>query len=148
MLKVYLAGPLAGLTFDEAQGWRLQVATALAPDIEAYSPLRGKQVIRKEGVIGTAAYPQTMTTDRAILTRDHKDCITSDLVFVNLLRTRKASIGTCMEIAWAFDRQIPLVVAAPSDGHAHDHPMVRAAINFVVGSLDEAIAVTRSILLP
>ena len=46
--SVYLAGPIKGLTFDEGQEWRDVITDMLEPEIDAFSPLRWKQVLRKE----------------------------------------------------------------------------------------------------
>jgi nucleoside 2-deoxyribosyltransferase len=145
--KVYLAGPIAGLTFDEGQDWRIDVTERLSPKIECYSPLRNKQFLKEYGVIGTAEYDKPMSTDRGIMTRDHNDCITSDLIFCNLLDTKRVTIGTVMEIAWAFAYRKPLVVLMEKSNNLHDHPMIREAIGYRTESVDEAIAITRAILL-
>jgi len=146
--KVYLAGPIAGLTFDGAQGWRQDVQDALEPDIQCFSPLRNKGYLRSEGVITTKEYQSPLARDRGIMTRDHWDCQTSDLILVNFLGADKISQGTDMEIAWAFAYRKPLVVAMEAEGNPHDHPMIRQAIDYRVTTLREAIAITRAILLP
>lgn len=145
--KVYLAGPIAGLTYDEGQDWRENVKDALAPDIECYSPLRNKEFLRTSGVIGTSAFTHPMATDRGIMTRDHFDCQTSDLIFCNLLGTARVTIGTVMEIAWAFAYRKPLVVVMEKGNNLHDHPMIREAIGYRTDNFVEATAITRAILL-
>jgi nucleoside 2-deoxyribosyltransferase len=145
--KVYLAGPIAGLTFDDAQDWRADVTEMLAPQIECYSPLRNKQFLRDHGVISTGQYTSPMATDRGIMTRDHWDCQTSDAIFCNLLGTTKVTIGTVMEIAWAFSYRKPLVVVMERNNNLHDHPMIREAIGYRTDSMNEAIAITRAVLL-
>jgi hypothetical protein len=109
--KVYLAGPIAGLTFDGAQDWRDEVTEMLASEIACYSPLRNKQFLRNSGVITQTAYANPMASDRGIMTRDHFDCQTSDAIFVNLLGAERVTIGTVMEIAWGFAYRKPVVVA-------------------------------------
>jgi nucleoside 2-deoxyribosyltransferase len=146
--KIYLAGPIAGLTFDDAQDWREDVRAMLAPEIDAYSPLRQKHFLRKHGVIEQTAYTNPMATDRGIMTRDHWDCQTSDLILCNLLDTKRVTIGSVMEIAWAYAYRKPLIVVMEPSGNLHDHPMVRDAIGYRVPTLDAAVAVARAILLP
>lgn len=148
--KVYLAGAISGLAFDDAQDWRAYVRGALEPTgIDAYSPLRQKHFLENVGPIDPngsyGVWP--LSTDRGIMTRDHFDCQSSDLIFVNLLGATRVSIGTVMEIAWAFAYRKPLVMAM-EDGNLHDHPMIREAIGYRVPTLDHAIAVTQAILLP
>ncbi len=81
------------------------------------------------------------------MTRDHQDVITADVVLVNLLGAcQRVTIGTVMEIAWAWDRQIPVVVMIEKQANVHDHPMIREAIGFRVDNLDDGIACVRSLL--
>lgn len=147
--KVYLAGPIAGLTYDEGQDWREYAMAALdAHGIAGYSPLRNKSFLRSAGVIGKAAYANPMASDRGIMARDHNDCKTSDAILVNLMGAKSVSQGTVMEIAWAYAYRIPLVVAMEETSNLHDHPMIRAALDYRVTSLDQAIAIVAAVLLP
>ena len=148
MFKVYLAGPITGLTFDGAQDWRNQVAADLGPHIQCYSPLRAKEFLRGKGVLDGSYREDVMSSDRGIMTRDHFDFQTSDLIFVNLLGSDRVSIGTVMEIAWGFAYRKPVVIAMADNGCLHDHPMIREAVGFRVNSLEAAVQTTRRVLLP
>ena len=146
--KIYLAGAISGLTYDDAEAWRHGVASALSPDIECFSPLRNKQYLRSEGVLEQSYPHSAFSSDRGINTRDHWDCMTSDLIFVNLLGASRVSIGTVMEIAWAYAYRKPCVVVMEPSGNVHEHPMIREAIGFRVQTLEEGIVAARAILLP
>lgn len=141
--KVYLAGPIAGLTYDGAQYWR-EVAIDMLKEhgIDGYSPLRNKRFLRDHGAIGVGQWNNVMASDRGIMTRDHYDCMTSDAIICNLLSAEKVTIGSVMEIAWAFAYRKPLVVMMEPSGNLHDHPMIREAIGYRVTNLGEAVAVT------
>jgi len=147
--KVYLAGPIAGLTFDEGQGWRTRAAADLGRDgIHCYSPLRGKKgYLAEAGVLGNGAYPSPLATDAAVMGRDFFDCRRADCLLVHLAGARTASLGTAMELAWAFQWHKP-VIATWDDGGAHDHPMVRQAVTHRAQTLEEAVALVRAVLLP
>ena len=150
--KVYLAGPVAGKTFNEAQGWREQFAAMLdrtvGPAITCYSPLRGKRdVAERSKRIGLGSYEHPLATDRAIMARDHYDCRTADLIVAHLADADRVSLGTCMELAFAYEMN-KLVVATLKPGGLHDHPMVRAAITHRARDLDEAALMVRLILCP
>lgn len=147
MFKVYMAGPISGLTFDEAIIWRQYVAEKLAPEIAAYSPLRQKNFLQAEGKLHQSYNYNPLATDRGINTRDHFDCQTSDLILCNFLGTVKVSVGTVMEIAWAFAYRKPLIMVIEDSMNIHDHPMVREAISYRTQNLDEAIKITKSVLL-
>ncbi len=146
--KIYLAGAISGLTYDDAEAWRINVAKALSPDIECFSPLRNKQYLRVEGVLEQSYPHNVFSSDKGINTRDHWDCMTSDLIFVNLLGASRVSIGTVMEIAWAHAYRKPCVVVMEQSGNVHEHPMIREAIGFRVQTIEEGIVAARAILLP
>jgi nucleoside 2-deoxyribosyltransferase len=146
--KVYLAGPISGLTYDEGQDWRQEFTQLMPEQIQCYSPLRAKDYLREHGILEQSYSMHTLSSDRGINTRDHFDCSTSDLIIANLLGATRISIGTVMEIAWAFAYRKPLVVIMEPEGNVHDHPMTREAFGFRVSSLDEAAIIVPRILLP
>jgi nucleoside 2-deoxyribosyltransferase len=146
--KVYLAGPITGLTFGNAQSWREYAKDRLSPDIDAFSPLRQKDFLANHGVLDQSYSDSPLSTDRGINTRDHHDCKTSDLILCNLLDAHRVSIGTVMEVAWSFAYRVPLVMVMPESGGVHDHPMVRECIGFRTDCLDHALDITMAILLP
>lgn len=143
-MKVYLAGPMDGLTAWDAHVWRSAAALALASHgIEAFSPLRGKVRDPSEVIVDNRRFP-----DRFINARDHNDCMTSDAILVNLLGAKKVSVGTTMEIAWAKAYRKPLIVAMELSGNPHDHPMVRDCIDFWATDLTSAIELVVDVLRP
>lgn len=148
MPKVYLAGPIAGLTFEGCTNWRNEVAEMLLPYIDGFSPMRAKEYFKGQGVISKNAYTQTLSSDRGILTRDHWDCMTADLIFVNLLGAQSISQGTVMEIAFGHAYRKPIVCVMEPKGNLHDHPMIRQAIDFRFEDIKSAVEVTKAILLP
>lgn len=149
---VYLAGPITGLNYPGCTEWREAVAAELeAAGIKAFSPLRAKAYLQSIAVISghgkEYAHLGVMSQARAVMTRDRFDATRCDVLFVNLLGAKAPSIGTVMEIAWADLKRIPIVCAIEDAGNPHEHMMVNEAIGFRVPTLEEAIHVTRSILL-
>lgn len=154
--KVYLAGPITGCAYGECTNWRDGVKQHLEDvsngRIEGYSPLRSKEYLKDEKTIKDF-YPDTfsvMSTQRGIYTRDRYDCKTSDLVLVNMLGAKIVSIGTVMEVAWADAWDIPIVYVTepvPED-NIHNHSMMREACPFTVHTLEEAVMLTKKILMP
>lgn len=145
--SVYLAGSITGLSWNEATSWRQHVAAALAPNIRCFSPLRAKQYLARKRALKDSYLAHVMSLSRSINERDHHDCMTCDLIFVNLLGAKRISIGTVMEVAWGFAYR-KLVVLALDRGGVHDHSMLRESSSFVVHDLPAAIEVTRAALLP
>lgn len=145
--RIYLSGPICGLTFAEATQWRHDVFEELADFAEILDPMRDvapvDTVLDSGGSRSTA--DQVMSTDRGIVIRDHNDTITSTILFVNLLGAQRASIGTVAEIAWAYQR-MPIVVVMENEGNPHDHPFIRDMASYRVDSIERALNVTRSIM--
>lgn len=146
--KVYLAGPISGLTYDEGQSWRTMFSAHMPKEIRCYSPLRKKEHLRDMGILEQSYEEAVLSSDRGINTRDHFDCLTSDLIVANLLGVTRVSIGTVMEMAWAFAYRKPLVVIIEPTGNVHDHPMARETFGFRVSTIKEAAQVVPTILLP
>ncbi len=141
-LRVYLAGPIANRTYDDAINWRMNAFNLLyAHDIEALDPMRAKGALRNT-VIGQDfnAYQHygQFYTARGITTRDRSDVMRSDALLVNLLG-EDISAGTMIELGWADAYRKP-VVAMIREGNRYDgHPMVHGIIGYKAKDLDEAV---------
>jgi nucleoside 2-deoxyribosyltransferase len=147
--KVYLAGPISGLTYDQGQDWRIAASLALARHhIAGYSPLRAKAYLRSKGVIDQAYEDTCLSCDRGIITRDRWDVMTADAVLFYLVGATKVSVGTIMELGWADAFRKPTVVIMEDAGNVHEHPMVREVTGFRVTTLEEGIEVLDKILNP
>lgn len=148
---VYLSGPMAGLTVQQANEWRAEVRKNLEPDVLCLSPLRGLDDL--QGVIQPKYHPNmkegfAATNSQMALTRDFLDTKRADIILINLLGAQRVSIGTVLEIAWGFAMHKPLVVAMEPEGNPHDHCLVNESIHVRVYSVEELWRVARSLLLP
>ncbi|KKN32419.1 hypothetical protein LCGC14_0814070 [marine sediment metagenome] len=152
---VYLAGPMAGCTYDEADGWR-QYVRNLLPECDVRSPMRGKNFLQDLKTIPTGigvqshelavnAVDAAISSPHAIVIRDHADVTEADAVIVNLSKATSVSIGTCFELAWCWEQQKPAVVVMPKDS-PHEHPFIREAAYAVVPSINDAVMVARTYL--
>lgn len=146
MNYIYLAGPISGVTYDGATEWRERMAAALdTKETKTFSPMRGKEYLKAQGTLHSGTYDGTMTGAKAIMGRDFFDCTRSTVVVINLLNTKKVSIGTVMELAWCYQAQIPTIVLM-EPGNIHDHVMANEACTYKVGSIEEAISVAKVLL--
>lgn len=147
--RIYLAGGISGYTYDEAEEWRDQVRQALKDyPIDCYSPLRAKSFLRSEGIIDKSYEYNPLSSAKGILYRDHDDCVKADLLFVNFLKATSTSVGTAMELAWAFDNQIIVVAVMEKDAQFNTHPMMTECMTYRVETLEDGIHITKAILLP
>jgi hypothetical protein len=71
-------------------------------------------------------------TSRGVMTRDFFDCNRADVVLVNFVGAKTVSIGTVMEIAWAYQKHTPVVVAmddAPATVRPDDRAWLAALLD-------------------
>ena len=149
---VYLAGPIAGISGSDATDWRHYALARLEIHcIECLSPMRAKAALGEQEKISTNYHDYerlgTFFTSKAIMARDFNDVRRADVLLVNLLGAPRPSLGTVMELAWAYAMQKPAVVAIEPSGNPNDdHPLIHEAMPFRVDSLDDAIDAVAVIL--
>lgn len=150
MKSVYLAGPIAGLTYQSATDWRDYAKKRLAQfGIDGRSPMRDKSHLKSETVLTDQGYEQRpLSTQKGIVCRDHYDATHCDVILMNLAGAKKASIGSMVELGWASDRQIPIVTILDLNetGNPHTHAFVKELSGFIVPTLDEALDIVISLL--
>lgn len=149
--RIYLAGPIGHLSFEDATAWRESAKKKLeAAGIAAYSPMRSKDFLNALPVMPSKpnVYDHPLATSKGVMARDHHDCISADALLVNFKGFTKVSLGTAMELAWAYDRHIPVVVVAEPDNVNISHPMATEAVDFRVDTIEEAIELIKTIVLP
>lgn len=148
-MRIYLAGPISGCEFDECTDWRYQFTCLIPRSIQCLSPMRGKEFLKAHGTI-EGDYPELgpLATSRGIITRDFFDCTRSDIVLVNFLNSgNRVSIGTCMEVAWAYMARKPLIMIS-EEANVHNHPMMAEATGYRVKTIQEAADICKIILCP
>ena len=155
---VYLAGPITGLTYEEARfGWREEFADLIDrmgfDHIHLRSPMRGKdflKVIREALSCSETQYPDNpMGTSAGITTRDYNDVKTSDAMVACFLESNNVpSLGTAAEYGYAHAWQIPIItVGAPDDPNVK-HVMLKRMSGFRVDTLEEAAIILGYLLTP
>jgi nucleoside 2-deoxyribosyltransferase len=138
--KVYLCGPISGLTIEECTAERERVMLQLAAcGIEAYSPLRGKKHLVPSGqIIGSGAYDAVIGRANGIIGRDRNDVLRCDALLADLRGAKKASIGSMVEFGWADAWRKPIVTVMEK-GNVHDHVFVNHLSTYVTHSIDDAV---------
>ena len=142
-MNIYLAGQISGLTKEEAFGWRdcLKDKLEYLPNVRVLVPERADFVGGSGD--GDASYLQEIDRQRGeeAAQKDFNAICCSNIVLFNLLYTRKISIGTLIEMGWAFTLgKYVLVVLQP--GTVYDHSFVHWCASQIVDNLDEALRVT------
>jgi nucleoside 2-deoxyribosyltransferase len=145
--RVYLAGPIKGLSYDGATDWRAIVGAMLrVRNIHSLSPMRYKFYLQNETNLDSTTYTHPLSTPKGLTTRDRNDVFTCDALIVNLLGAERVSVGTMIELGWADAKRKPIVVVMEPGGNLHDHPMVQELAGFRVPTLPEAVELVAAIL--
>lgn len=169
MKKVYLAGPITGSSWSQSEDWRNSLKQKAKKftitdtdggmwcdvkypfeDVRFYSPLRGKDYLKGPEAIKDSYTEHKFSTAKSIMLRDHYDVETADAVIANLTGATRVSIGTVMEIAWAYAYRKPVICIieepekqeigfAASSGNIHEHAMLNEAIWWRAKNIDEAL---------
>ena len=149
---VYLAGAIAGTEGNEAFNWREVASLRLRErNVECLSPMRAKTALRAAGRISRDFHDYEhngpLFTSNGIMTRDSTDVRRCDALLVNLRGLTKPSLGTVMELGWAYILNKPAVVVIEPTGNPHDnHPMIHETMSFRVESLEDGIDLVASVL--
>ena len=153
---VYLAGPISGQSYEGSVDWREEAHERLAPDIECFSPMRGKEFLDQlKGILpannegwkgqGFTSLEKELIQQHAIVRRDFWDVERCDMILANLLpaeETEMVSIGTCYEMSLALWLR-KIVVVVMGEGNIHDHYFVRESAWVVVKTMEEAYTALR-----
>lgn len=146
-MLVYLAGPISGETYAEATDWRRDFAGRfLGGGITCLDPMRGKAYLDVPDTIKDEYADTQLSSARGITVRDRFDTMRADIVVMNLLGAKKASIGSMIEAGWLDSKRIPLVLVMEPEGNIHHHAMLREIASWVVPSLDAAAQIVQSLL--
>ena len=140
---IYLAGPIAGLTEEEATTWRHDVNFMLPDNIIGISPLRCEPV--KPGMMYTSpgAVDKMWSDPRAINAKNWLDTESADLVLAYLpkeMNDKRPSIGTIIEIGWTLGLKKPLIVVS-DDKQLLNHPLIECNAAWRLDNLDDAVEV-------
>lgn len=151
---VYLAGAIANQRYHEAVDWRDEARVFFdAVGVTPLSPMRAKRKLDRPGPISndfrtySGSEYGPFYTSRGIMTRDHNDVKRSDVLLVNLEGLAKPSLGTIMELGWAYTYQKPVVCCLEPDNIHLTHPMVAEAIGALrFDDLNEAMTAVLVVL--
>ena len=151
---IYLAGPITGLTHDEARyGWRESFRDLMLEydHIFCSSPMRGKEMLKDFGVLTSGkGYPDNaMATPTGITTRDRNDVrMCSVMVACFLESGGRLSGGTFIEYGWADAYGKPIVVIGDEDDPNVQHLMAQAIYGYRVETIEEAAEIVGRLLTP
>jgi nucleoside 2-deoxyribosyltransferase len=138
MLKIYLAHPIKGLSFDQVKAYYDTVVPKLFWDYDVFYPMIGKGYLKDETVLKAGGYQQPLSTNHAILGRDRWMVQTSDVVYVDFTGSKEVSIGCVMEMAFAKSYGKHIIATIP-EGDVHNHAFVLECADVVFRTQSEAM---------
>ncbi len=117
-MKIYLCGPINACSDQECSDWRNEVKTW---GFDTLDPMRRDYRGKENDCV------------KEIVELDKVDVVNSDVILVNYV---KPSVGTSMEILYAFERGKLIVVVADKD--ANISPWLKYHSQYIINSFKEA----------
>jgi len=147
---VYLSGGMRGLTGAEARRWRDLASRLLRENynIGVLDPMRDLRAIADTDVIrATYDSHNPFLSNTGMLHRDYLDVQRCSGVLVNLLNHTQTSIGSIIEVGWAYALRKPIVVVLEKNDVLYgDHPLLQATISYRVTTVEDGVCVFGSLL--
>lgn len=139
-MKIYLAGSISGLSYDEVVNSYKNKSDILENNgYEILCPMTGKTYLRNEIQFKASDYENfPVSTNHAIFERDKWMVHQCDIILADLsLSGERVSIGTMMELAWASLLGKHTILILPK-GNIHKHAFVLEAADIVFETEFEA----------
>lgn len=138
-MKVYLAGPISGRSYDDVTKTYQEKEIRLRNlGYTVLCPMVGKALLQDEKELKASGYTNPTSTNHAIFERDMWMVKQSDVVLADLTDSIRVSIGTVMELAWASMLEKHTIVVLPKD-NIHSHSFILEAADIIFTNLDDAI---------
>lgn len=137
--KIYCVHPIAGLSADEVfDYYEVTKTNLLSFGYQVMHPMLGKNFLRTEKKFKKYDYKNPLITDHAIIGRDHWMVTQADIIYANFLGSKAVSIGSVMELAWAYELN-KLTVVVMDRKNIHMHAFVLEAADIIFETTKEAM---------
>lgn len=123
-MKVYLAGPISGLTYNEATAWR-ETAKSVLADYGAMglSPFDQHNAPKDKNVALDAWFEEQIGMDTLTVVQGDLAMVDAcDVLFMNLKGANRPSLGSMAELGYAWKGGKYVITVA--DPVHHNHPFV------------------------
>lgn len=138
-MKIYLAGKMGGLSFDEMNEWRNEATQKLLKTAEYYN----KTINVVNPVLYYNFEEKRHQTEIEVEEFDLAHVISSDIIIANL-NGLSNSIGTIIELHDAhYHHKIPVIAFGDGDIYDNLHPWVKNNITRVETTIDNVITYIR-----
>jgi nucleoside 2-deoxyribosyltransferase len=130
--QIYLAGGMAGLSFDEMNAWRLRIKHDIIIYCRNYNNKYNPNIINPCDFYNFNSVEYK--TDREVMEFDLNKVRISDLIIVDF-RLKPNSIGTAMELVLARELHIPIL--GLTDENTELHPWLKESCTRLCDSYEE-----------
>ena len=138
-MKIYIAGSISGKDVSEVFIYFMEYRKLFKSwGYTVLNPMTAKGHLRTEKIFKAKDYRHPISTNRAIIGRDRWMVEQADIVFVDLTDAEHVSIGSVMEIAWAYELRKHIVVVIP-ENNIHQHGMLLQAADIVFEKTEDAL---------
>ena len=140
MLSIYCAHQITGLSGQEVFDYYEHTKHILEDyGYDVFLPVIGKKFLENESSIKSQGYTHNpLATNHFIYTRDKWMVKKCDILYANLAGMTNASIGCCMELAWAADNGKHVIVVMEDD-NIHNHCFISESANAIFNNTDDAL---------
>jgi len=140
-LKVYLAHPISGLSYDEVIEYYSEISKILeSVGYIVFHPMKAKDVLKGEKKFEKSGYVSNpVVKDHAIKERDKWMVKNSDILFVNFENTKDVSIGCVAELAWADDTPTVHSIVVLPKNNIHNHAFIKEMADIIFETTEEAL---------
>ena len=145
-MKIYTAGPITGLSYDKVMDrYEKQVAILKSYGYDVVCPMTGKGYLKYEKALSSTGYKHPTATNHAIKGRDMWMVRYTDIVLVDFTDSEVASIGSCMEMAWASMLGKHIVIVLP-DNNIHKHAFILECADVIFNNITDAYEYLESLI--
>jgi nucleoside 2-deoxyribosyltransferase len=146
-LNIYIVHPISGCTGEEVVKYYDDMIEVLKDfGYNTFSPMTGKRQMRTELEFKATGYDNCpITSNHAIIERDRWMVSKADVVFANLTKAGRVSIGSCFELAWAHDKGKHTVVVM-EEKNIHRHAFVIESADIVFTTEEDALAYLKELI--
>lgn len=129
-IRIYLSGSMSDVSFEEQSRWRQQIQDAINFNYDC-----NKKVSFFNPVNYFNFEEVRYKSEREVMEFDLNGLRNSDLVIVNFNDPK--SLGTCAELAIAYEMKIPIV--GINKDNKELHPWLECFCNRICGNIKEAV---------
>lgn len=146
-LNIYVAHAINGLKFKVVEEYYVRtIALLQGYGYRVFHPMVGHGILRNEVKFKAVGYEGIpFVSNKAIYTRDTWMIRHSDIMYTNLLHTKKTSTGSVMELAVAKENNVHTVVVMDKN-NIHRHAFILEVADVIFENEPAAEAYLKSLI--